>query len=84
MKDELKDKTNCTAVQCTKEDFDECIDLLFEVVYQECAVHPFGVQDCLDSMAMRTYADAMRYLAKHGKLMITKEAGRRVFATVEG
>ena len=65
------------------DDFNDCLDLLFEVVYQACAVHPYGVQDCLDSMAMRTYADAMHYLAKCGRLKITKEVGRRVFATVE-
>ena len=65
------------------DDFNECLDLLFEVVYQACAVPPYGVDDCLDSMAMRTYADAMHYLAKCGRLKITKEVGRRVFATVE-
>jgi hypothetical protein len=64
------------------EDFNECIDLLFEMVYQACAVHPYGVEDCLDSMALRTNVDAMKYLARHDKLKITKEAGRRVFATV--
>ena len=66
------------------DDFTECLDLLFEMVYQACAVHPYGVEDCLDSMALRTNVDAMKYLAKHGKLKITKEVGRRVFATVEG
>ena len=65
------------------EDFNDCLDLLFEMVYQACAVHPYGVDDCLDSMALRTYADAMHYLAKCGRLKITKEVGRRVFATVE-
>jgi hypothetical protein len=67
-----------------EQDFQECFDLLFEMVYQACAVHPYGVEDCLDSMALRTNVDAMKYLAKHGKLKITKEVGRRVFATVEG
>ena len=66
------------------DEFNECFDLLFEMVYQACAVHPYGVEDCLDSMALRTNVDAMKYLAKHGKLKITKEGGRRVFATVEG
>ena len=66
------------------DDFNECFDLLFEMVYQACAVHPYGVEDCLDSMALRTNVEAMKYLAKHGKLKITKEVGRRVFAIVEG
>ena len=66
-----------------EQDFQECFDLLFEMTYQACAVHPYGVEDCLDSMALRTNVDAMKYLAKHGKLKITKEVGRRVFATVE-
>jgi hypothetical protein len=66
-----------------EQDFIECLDLLFEMTYQACAVHPYGVEDCLDSMALRTNVDAMHYLAKHGRLKITKEIGRRVFATVE-
>lgn len=79
----MDEKTNCTAVQYTKEEFDDCLDLLFEMTYQACAVHPYGVEDCLDSMALRVNVDAMEYLAKHGKLKITKRVGRRVFATVE-
>jgi len=66
-----------------EQDFKECFDLLFEMVYQACAVNPYGVEDCLDSMALRTNVEAMKYLAKHGTLKITKEVGRRVFATVE-
>jgi hypothetical protein len=66
-----------------EQDFIECLDLLFEMTYQACAVHPYGVEDCLDSMALRTNVDAMKYLAKYGRLKITKEVGRRVFATVE-
>lgn len=37
-----------------EQDFKECFDLLFEMVYQVCAVHPYGVEDCLDSKALRT------------------------------
>ena len=65
-----------------QQDFQECFDLLFEMVYQACAVHPYGVEDCLDSMCLRTNVEAMKYLASHGRLKITKEAGRRVFAVV--
>jgi hypothetical protein len=65
-----------------EQDFIECLDLLFEMTYQQCAVHPYGVEDCLDSMALRTNVEAMEYLAKHGRLEITKRTGRRVFATV--
>jgi hypothetical protein len=67
-----------------EQDFQECLDLLFEMTYQACAVHPYGVEDCLDSMALRTNVEAMKYLAKHGKIKITKEVGRRVFATIPG
>src|SRR4030042_1681879 len=67
-----------------QQDFNDCLDLLFEMTYQACAVHPYGVQDCLDSMALSTNVEAMKYLASHGRLKITKEAGRRVFATVVG
>jgi len=65
-----------------EQDFMECLDLLFEMTYQACAVHPYGVEDCLDSMCLRTNVDAMEYLARHDKLKITKRAGRRIFATV--
>jgi len=65
-----------------EQDFQECLDLLFEMTYQACAVHPYGVEDCLDSMCLRTNVDAMEYLASHGRLKITKRAGRRVFAVV--
>lgn len=63
-------------------EFNECLDLLFEMTYQACAVHPWGVEDCLDSMCLRTNVDAMHYLARHNRLRITKEGGRRVFAVV--
>ena len=53
-------------------------------VYEVNGRGTYGVEDCLDSMALRTNVEAMKYLAKHGKLKITKEVGRRVFATVEG
>jgi len=70
------------ALDKLQDDFNECLDLLFEMTYQACAVHPYGVEDCLDSMCRRTYVEAMEYLARHDKLKITKRAGRRVFATV--
>ena len=70
------------ALDKLQDDFNECLDLLFEMTYQACAVHPYGVEDCLDSMCLRTNVDAMEYLARHGKLKITKRAGRRVFAIV--
>lgn len=56
-------------------------DLLLEVILQAC-----GKRDCphsewyLDSMALSTYADAIRFLAKRKRVEIINEGGRRVIA----
>ena len=55
---------------------DECEELLLEVVCQACMLP----DRTLDSMALRSYADAIRYLEKKGKVKILKDAGRRVIA----
>lgn len=39
-----------------------------------------GPEEELDSMALSAYADAMRLLADHGRLVIIDQAGRRVIA----
>jgi len=65
------------------EPFDEAIEILTDVVYQSC-----GKRDCphsdwyLDSMALSAYADAIRFLARQGKVEITSDHGRRVIATM--
>jgi len=59
------------------EPFDEAIEILTDVVYQSC-----GKRDCphsewyLDSMALSAYADAIRFLARQGKVEITSDHGR--------
>lgn len=63
---------------------DECLDLLIDVVNQACS-H----RDCphdeeyLDTMALSAYADAIRYLAKRGKVTIITDHGRRVIAKLK-
>lgn len=53
---------------------DEATEYLEEVLNQSCRLY----DGTLDSGAIRTYADAMRYLAKRGRFTIEREAGRRV------
>ena len=55
----------------------EVFELLCDVINQACLQSD---NKTLDSMALSSYADAMRYLADKGKLKIKKEAGRRVIA----
>jgi len=60
-------------------DFKECLETLMDVVNQACSV-----RDCehspyyLDSMALSSYADALRYLERHGMVEVTSSGGRRV------
>ena len=56
------------------------VDVLLEdMVNQHCTVENKG-QTYLDSMALSANADAMRLLAKHNRIVITSEYGRRVIA----
>jgi hypothetical protein len=57
----------------------ECLDLLLDVTYQACGHRT----DELDSMCLTAYADAIRYLAKHGLVEIQTSGGRRVIATLK-
>jgi hypothetical protein len=57
------------------EDLEEAIEIICGLVAKDCAN-----DGELDSMCSSTYADAMRFLAKHGKIDIHSEAGRRVWA----
>lgn len=65
-------------------DLTEAVDLLFEVVVQACSTRDCPHEDdYLDSMALSAYADALRFLAKHGKVRIESgEDSRRVIAYV--
>lgn len=57
----------------TRRDLAEALDDLEDIVNQVC----HGPAE-LDSMALSAYADAMRRLASHQRLVITHEYGRRV------
>jgi hypothetical protein len=54
----------------------EATDLIAELVGQQCA----NLDGTLDSMAISTYAEALRFLAKMSRVEITAEHGRRVLA----
>jgi len=54
---------------------DELLDALCDLVDQHCT---YDNADGLDSMALSADADALRLLAKHGRVTITSEHGRRV------
>lgn len=60
---------------------DECLDVLCEVVNQACYTESdsdMGVH--LDSMALSSYADALIYLEKRGRVEILLHEGRRIIA----
>jgi len=60
---------------------DDVIEALIDMVQQHCLIqdHKHGEDvDVLDSMALSANADAMRLLARLGKLVIKNEYGRRV------
>ena len=62
----------------------ECLDILEDVIVQCCTDE--SVKDAstprLDSMALSSYADALRFLAKHGRVTIVSEYGKRVIASL--
>lgn len=61
---------------------ENCLDLLMEVVNQACGVNDTDADMGyhLDSMALSTYADALRYLERQGKVEILLQQGKRVIA----
>jgi hypothetical protein len=64
---------------CSKEMFDEAVDHLVYVLTQACEVTE-GNDTHYDSMALSSYADALVYLEKIGRVKIRMHAGRRVLA----
>ena len=63
---------------------DETMDILIEVVNQACYMKETidGKEiECLDSCALSSYADALRYLESKGKVKIISQYGRRIIAT---
>lgn len=63
---------------------EECLELLEDVVVQCCTDE--SIKDVstprLDSMALSSYADALRFLAKHGRVTVVSEYGKRVIASL--
>ena len=55
---------------------EEMLEALEDMVNQHCSIE----NGELDSMALSANADAMRLLAKHNRIVITSEYGRRVIA----
>lgn len=51
------------------------LDMLENVIRQACQS-----DGRIDSMSISIYAEAIRLLAAHGRLMITHDVGRRVIA----
>jgi len=68
----------------TLAEFNKCLDILEDVIVQCCTDE--SVKDAsiprLDSMARGGYADALRFLAKHDRVTIVSEYGRRVIASL--
>lgn len=59
---------------------DEAREILLDVIIQATTCDDDGE---LDSMALTSYAIAMRYLAEHGLINIKAETGRRVIAALK-
>jgi len=64
----------------TEEEFDDALDVIADVLNQACQIELSGDGSVpkLDSMAMNSYADAMRFLEKHNRFTIISEYGHRV------
>ena len=86
-KDILAQKDRIKELEALLED---AVDCLYDMVCQHCAVpehdkewqleHHGEVWNVLDSMALSANRDAMKLLAKLGKIEIVSEYGRRVLA----
>jgi len=63
------------------QEFIEALDIIEGLVVQSCAIDDKGghVSE-LDSMGLWNYADALHYLAKHSRVIILKDSGKRVIA----
>jgi hypothetical protein len=69
------DDPNGTHALMPVEEYERLRDILEDLVAQACTVNGE-----LDSMATRTGAEALRYLAEIGRVKIIDEHGRRVIA----
>lgn len=60
------------------------VDMIEDLVKQACWLPAEGTRPAvLDSMALSTYANAIRFLADEGRCTITAHYGRRVIATLK-
>jgi hypothetical protein len=60
---------------------EELLEALEDMVNQHCTTtNTKGEIPHLDSMALSANADAMRILAKHNKIVIESQYGRRIIA----
>ena len=67
-----------------EQDYVECLDLLEGMVVQSCGVDmDDGKVTKLDSMALHSFADALRYLNGKGRVVVTSDVGRRVIALLK-
>lgn len=59
-----------------EDDMQEALDIIMDLVANAC-----GMTDgTLDSQASGTNANALEFLARHGKVVIDHDVGRRVMA----
>jgi len=69
---------NLEKIIVDKEIFEELLELVEDFVYQDCYIDKEG--GIFDSMALSTYAYALRLLARLGRVKIIREYGDRVIA----
>lgn len=60
--------------------FNDCLNVLEDAIAQACLD---GKGVFLDSMALHSYADGIRFLAEHDRLVIVSDGGRRVIARLK-
>jgi len=70
-----------TYISNAKDQIEWLRDMVEDLVAQGCTDREDPTK--LDSLALRTYAEALRYLAKLGRVKIEHEVGRRVIARWE-
>ena len=61
-------------------EFNECLNMLEDVLAQAC-LDDKG--EFFDSMSLHSYADGIRFLADHGRLVIISDGGRRVIVRLK-
>ncbi len=86
MSDDTTDPIDCdNAAYCMslvaenrklKAEVEDLLDIVAESIAQSCTVE----DGTLDSLALSTYAEAIRLLARRGRVTIEHEYGRRVIA----